>query len=642
MLQPAHNNDPDRRADTDYLPARMLNEFAYCPRLFFLEHVEGLFAHNRYTTEGAARHKRVDKKSDTLPAGDGDADREPIHARSVTLSSDAYGVIAKLDLVETDGNMATPVDYKRGSPRKLDDGTLGAWDPERVQLCVQAMVLRENGYQCDEGILFFWTTRQRVRVPIDAELIALTTAAVEGARQLMDAGQMPPPLVDSPKCPQCSLVPICLPDETTACQTREAAGRAPGQQGLLFDMGPFYGGSLVESELKSPDQVADIRQLVTVRDERKPVYLNTQGYFVGKSGQVLQVKEKGKKVQEIRLKDVSQVNLMGSVQISTAAVQGLLQAEIPLLYFTMGGWFHGMTQSVGLKNIAWRREQFRRADDERFCLRLARQLVTGKILNQRTLLMRNHVEPPADTLRFLKAMAWESERADSLASLLGIEGSAARAYFQQFAGMIKVDRQTDEGPPAAEAPSSGAMDGPDATDVAAESSDKMPHAVDRQTEAGWRTFDFARRNRRPPRDPINALLSLGYSVLAKDLTVTCASVGLDPYMGYFHQLRCGRPALALDLMEPFRALIVDSAVLSAINQRMVTLGDFISAGEAVALTPSGRKAFFHAYEKRMDQLVTHPIFGYRVSYRRVLEIQVRLLARVLLGELHEYPVFTTR
>ena len=313
------------------------------------------------------------------------------------------------------------------------------------------------------------------------------------------------------------------------------------------------------------------------------------------------------------------MNLLGAVQISTAAVQTLLQAEIPLVYFSMGGWFYGITQPVGLKNIMWRREQFRAADDSAFCLRLAKHLVAGKIRNQRTMLMRNHIEPPKDSLRFLKAMVWEAERTNSLASLLGIEGMAARTYFESFSGMIKVS-----------ASRSTAMD-PDA-----EFEDDST-ASNQQFD-----FDFRIRNRRPPKDPVNALLSLGYSLLTKDVTLACAAVGLDPFLGYYHQPRFGRPALALDLMEPFRPLIVDSSVLSAINQRMVTLRHFRAAGDAVALTPEGRKSFFQAYEQRMDQLVTHPLFGYRVSYRRILEIQVRLLARVLLGEIRDYPVFVTR
>jgi CRISPR-associated protein Cas1 len=161
-------------------------------------------------------------------------------------------------------------------------------------------------------------------------------------------------------------------------------------------------------------------------------------------------------------------------------------------------------------------------------------------------------------------------------------------------------------------------------------------------EAAMFTFDFAGRNRRPPRDPVNALLSLAYSLLAKELTVACYAVGFDPMLGYYHQPRYGRPALALDLMGPFRPLVADSAVLSAINTRMVTASDFVQAGPAVALSPSGRKGFFRAFELRMDTLVTHPLFDYRVSYRRLLEIQSRLLARVIEGELTEYPVFVTR
>ena len=155
-------------------------------------------------------------------------------------------------------------------------------------------------------------------------------------------------------------------------------------------------------------------------------------------------------------------------------------------------------------------------------------------------------------------------------------------------------------------------------------------------------FDLAGRNRRPPRDPVNALLSLAYAFLARDLTVVCHAIGFDQFIGYYHQPRFGRPALALDLMEGFRPLIADSAVLSAINTRMVAPDDFIKVGQAVSLTPNGRKGLIRAYEQRIDTLVTHPLFGYRVSYRRVLEIQARLLARYVSGELPTYQGLETR
>lgn len=603
ILPTDSSRQPD--SDGDYLPARMLNEFTYCPRLFFLEHVEGLFADNADTIEGSLQHRRVDARTDTLAHGKQMSEDDAVHARSVTLASDHHGVLAKLDLVETQGDQATPVDYKRGRPRVLEDGTLGAWNPERVQLCVQALVLRANGYRCDEGLLFFWETRQRVRIPIDDGLVALTEQMIADARQTAEAGILPPPLVDSPKCPRCSLVGICLPDETNACRTADGRSAQP----LLFDIGPVLDARPAP---EPTDPAAPTRRLIAARDDRRPLYLNTQGMMVGKAGEVLQMRDEGRLVQEVRIRDVNQVNLMGSIQCSTQAIQTLLAADVPLVYYSQSGWFYGITQAVGLKNIMWRREQFRAADRPSFCLALTRQLVAAKIRNCRTLLMRNHIEPPPDAIRLLKALQWEANRCGSLGSMLGIEGTAARVYFEHFAGMLKAPDHVS------------------------------PEAAEQDPDRPLRKFDLRGRNRRPPRDPVNALLSLAYSLLAKDLTVACTAVGLDPFLGFYHQPRFGRPALALDLMEPFRPLIADSAVLSAINTRMVTIDDFQQAGDAVSLTVGGRKAFFRAYEQRMDQMVTHPHFGYRVSYRRVLEIQVRLLARYLMGEITTYPPFLTR
>jgi len=155
-------------------------------------------------------------------------------------------------------------------------------------------------------------------------------------------------------------------------------------------------------------------------------------------------------------------------------------------------------------------------------------------------------------------------------------------------------------------------------------------------------FDFSGRNRRPPRDPVNALLSFCYALLTKDLVNAVTTVGLEPLVGFLHQPRFGRPALALDLMEEFRPLIADSVVLSLINGGIVKPREFIITSAGVAMKDAARKKTIQAYERRIDQLVTHPIFGYRISYRRVLEVQARLLGRVILGEIAEYPAFRTR
>ncbi len=591
----------------DYLPARMLNEFVYCPRLFYYEYVEGIFQHNQETVEGAIRHTKVDSgKGELASAEELAAGGETIHSRSVQLASEKHGLIAKMDLVEADGETVTPVDYKRGSPREnRETGEIEAWDADRVQLAVQGLVLRENGYRCDEGVLYYVTTKQRVRIAIDEALVQETLTALADARRVAAGRVIPPPLEDSPKCPRCSLVGICLPDETNACRTLVA--REPARQLTLFEVdSPAAAVSLPLLRGPTGDEV--VRRLVPARDELKPLYLNTQGLYVGKTSNVLKIKEKDKVVQEVRVNDICQLNLFGSIQLSTQAIQMLCENEIPIGYFSMGGWFYGLTQGLGIKNIFLRREQFRLADVPAVALRLARSLVAGKIRNQRTMLQRNHVEPPARSLALMKCLIEDAERAELMEELLGIEGYAARIYFENFAGMIK--QGEDEGA--------------------------------KSRENADFSFDFVNRNRRPPRDPVNALLSLAYSLLAKDLHIVCHAVGLDPYLGFYHQPRFGRASLALDLMEPFRPLIADSAVLSAINTRMVSSSDFVRAGNSVALTASGRKGFFRAYEQRMDSLITHPLFNYRVNYRRILEIQVRLLARVLTGELSTYPVFVTR
>jgi len=576
----------------EYLPARMLNEFVYCPRLFFYEWVEGVFAHSADTIDGALRHEKIGGKAEALPPADSVS--EKIHARSVELSSDAHKLIARIDVVESDGTRATPVEYKRGSPRDGEDGP-EAWPADRAQLCVQALVLRDNGYTCDEGVLYYHTTRQRVRVAIDAALVSETLAAVAAARAVAVSGRIPAPLDDSPKCPRCSLVSICLPDETTAAMHLAEANESP--QLSLFseasaDVGPVP---------LAVNRRVEVRRLVPARDDLRPLYVSGHSLYVGKSGEVLQIRDKSKLVQEARMGEISQINLFGNVQITAPALQGLCWAEKPVAHFSYGGWFYGITQGLGLKNVFLRRDQFRRADDPAFCLHVARALVATKIRNQRTLLQRNHVEPPALTLQRLRRCVEQARQAASLDELLGIEGNAARLYFESFDGMLKLDEN-----------------------------EAVP------------SFSFENRTRRPPRDPVNAMLSFAYSLLSKDLTIVCHSVGFDPFIGFYHQPRFGRAALALDLMEGFRPLIADSAVLTAINTRMVTAADFVRAGNAVALTPSGRKSFIQAYEQRIDTSVTHPLFGYKVSYRRVLEIQTRLLARVVTGELQNYPGFETR
>jgi CRISPR-associated protein Cas1 len=294
------------------------------------------------------------------------------------------------------------------------------------------------------------------------------------------------------------------------------------------------------------------------------------------------------------------VSLFGNVQLSAQALRELSAREIVVLHLSYGGWLNAVTTPPPHKNIELRRRQFEAAADAGTCLRIARALISGKVRNCRTLLRRNARDLPGTTLRELARSRRDVESAESLTSLLGIEGNAAREYFAVFGRMFKAP------------------------------------------EGGLSAFDFQTRNRRPPKDPVNAVLSFVYAMLTKDLVSTLVGVGFDPYLGFYHQPRYGRPALALDLMEEFRPLIGDSVVIGMINNGEIRPEDFITRAGACALTPNGRKRVLEAYERRMDGLVTHPIFNYTLSYRRVLEVQCRLLGRFLLGEIDAYPPFCTR
>lgn len=563
----------------DQIPARMVNEYAYCPRLYYLEYVQQEWAHSADTLDGRFVHRRVDREQGQVPAAEDLTNQVKLHSRSVLVGSDALGAVARVDLIETDEGRVVPVDYKRGAAPDLPEG---AWEPERVQVCLQGLLLREHGYECDYGVLYFAASQARVTVEFTNELVARTLELLSGARGAAAGGEIPPPLVNSPKCPRCSLVGICLPDETNLLRATTADSEVP----------------LVQI---SPRATSAPRRLVAARDDRLAVYVQGQGFSVGLKGEVLEVREKGKVVNEARLLETAQLSLFGNVQLSAQALRELAAREITVLHLSYGGWLTAVTTPPPHKNIELRRRQFQMAGEKDFCLQLARAFVAGKIRNARTLLRRNARELPEGALRQLAEARRRAERARALEQLLGIEGTAAREYFSHFARMFK--------PAAGEtAPS----------------------------------FEFNARNRRPPRDPVNALLSFLYAMLTKDLVVTLVGVGFDPYLGFYHQPKYGRPALALDLMEEFRPLVADSVAVGLINNGEVRPTDFITRAGAVALTDSGRRRVLEAYERRLDTLVIHPRFGYAISYRRIFEVQARLLARFLTGEITFYPPFCTR
>ena len=552
----------------------MVNEWVYCPRLAYLEWVEGEWADSGDTEQGRRAHARVDKPGPPLASPEAlEETEDEFKTRQVTLSSERLGVICKMDLLEAKDGLVVPIDYKKG---KRPHVAAGAYEPERVQVCAQGLVLEDNGYRVEEGVLWFAGSRERVKVVFDEDLRARTLDAISGLRRAAAERRRPPPLENSPKCVRCSLAGICLPDEVSFFRT----GQTP-------------------------------RPLNPSADPALPLYVQTPGGRVTRRGETLVVETPAESSDDppdkikVPLIDVSQLVLWGPVSVTTPALHELMRRDIPVTWHSTGGWFLGHTTGLGSGHVELREAQWRASFDEAFCLRFARALVAAKIANQRTMLRRNwkdetRAAEKEASLERLRRLQRRAPHAADTGESLGREGEAAAIYFRCFEAMI--------------APA----------------------------KAAFPAFAFGKRNRRPPSDPVNALLSFAYALLTKTWAVTLSAVGFDVMRGFYHRPRHGRPALALDMMEPFRPILADSCVLTAINNGEVAADGFVVSGGGCALKPAARRAFIAAYERRLDQETTHPLFGYRVSLRRLLEVQARLLARHLQGEIDEYPHYVPR
>ncbi|MGB5099163.1 MAG: CRISPR-associated endonuclease Cas1 [Methanothrix sp.] len=535
--------------------------------------MDGEFADNEDTVDGRFTHRRVDAKEDTIP--EDEIETETVHARSLFLTGPKVGITCRIDLLEGDGERVTPVDYKRGRAPNIPEG---AYEPDRVQLCAQGLVLRENDFKCDGGVVYFVRSKKRIPVDFDKALIRRTNDLLSDLRKIAEKREIPPPLEDSPKCNRCSLAGICLPDEVNFLI--ESGAKEAGERGFL----------------------GKIRKLLPARDDTVPVYVVGHGNTVRKKGDLLEIWSrddatagKESRVREVRLREISQLNLFGGVDVSMPALVELMQRGIPVLHFTRGGWFQGLSTGHTHKNVQLRMRQFAWAEDRKKSLSIARALVYGKIRNCRTQIRRNdaNAKPPENALDRLEKLSKDARNASGIDKLLGIEGAAAEVYFGRLGDMLKSDHG----------------------------------------------FSFQNRNRRPPKDPVNAVLSYLYAVLAKDMFVSLLAVGFDPYLGFYHQPRYGRPALALDMMEEFRPVIADATAITLFNKGELSDKDFINIGIGVSLTTKGKKKVIAGYERRMEAEITHPLFGYSVSYRMILEVQARLLSRTISGEIKEYPAF---
>lgn len=502
--------------DESLWPARNVAEYAYCPRLFYYMQVEGIFVPSSDTERGVAVHRRVNRPSAAPLDEEGvdDTDR-PRAVRSLALTSNAHGLTATLDLAEISGRVAIPVEYRKGRPKRL--ATSAPSDKSGKS--------EGSGLERAEP----WPT-DRVQVGLQAILLeeagyAVTEAVIYYAEEKLrlkiavDAALKAEALATLAAAKACAAGPRPLP-----LVSDPRCVRCSLQPVCLPD-------EINQQRVASPADGLAPRKIWPPRDEGIHVVAQQNGDKVGIHGMTLRVTDSaGATVKTFPLANVESLSLLGFVQITTQAVHALADRGIPVAFLSAAGRLVAMVDPLDSVSAEIRRAQVRSLDRPEACLELARALVGAKITNQRTLLLRNHPSLPDCVAADLAREAELARVAESLESVRGHEGQAAAIYFERFSAMFK-----------------GAL----ASEFAAHG-----------------------RQRRPPPDPINACLSLGYTMLTHECVAALRLARLEPSIGGFHVSRPGRPAFALDLMEPFRPLIADSVAVAAFNRGELTEGHF--------------------------------------------------------------------
>ena len=342
------------------------------------------------------------------------------------------------------------------------------------------------------------------------------------------------------------------------------------------------------------------------------LYLTEQYNYVKLDGESLRIQGKNTQpghVVRIPLNKIEQIVVLGDITLSTGAIQALLERRIAVHYLSIYGKSYGALLADWGKNSGVRLAQYRCWGDSERSFAIAKQCIAGKLINMRTITLRyarnrddgsaisaatDEIQQSLRQLARLRAPSDTSDRMHGLGPLLGIEGNASAAYYRVFGAFLKGD------------------------------------------------WEFAGRVKRPPTDPVNALLSFGYSLLTNQVVSLIHAVGLDPGLGVLHQPGFGKPALALDLMEGFRPIVVDSVVITLLNTGQIKTNDFREELGAYRLKDEARRTFIEKIENRMNETVQHPLFKQPISYRRCIEVQIRLFAKHIQGEIDYYPPFTVR
>ncbi len=484
---------------------------------------------------------------------------------SYGFESEIYSLLGKVDCIRRRSGEIIPYEHKRGKSARSAEGKPEAWASDRLQIIAYALLVEEQtGKQIMEGRVRYHADNATVRVAIDDPARDFFAKYLTRARRLQTSVERPPVTENERLCVKCSLAPICLPEEARLAEKLMVADDLPDENKPL--------------------------QLFPAIDDRQTLHILTNGAKVGRKGDRLEIwSPETEEKQVYPVQEIGQVVLHGFSQITTQALRLCADRNLGVHWISYGGRYMG-TWTSGQGSVQRRIRQYQALTNKEFCLGLSKRLVEAKVRSQLSFLLRasresgREIEDVKISIENIRKLLSPLSRAGSIDSLRGFEGSVGASYFKA-----------------------------------------LPHLV---SEDAGEAMKPDGRNRRPPKDRCNALLSYGYSLLLKDITNAILVVGLDPSLGFYHTPRSQAHPLALDLMEMFRVTLVDLPVIASINRRQwVESEDFTIAGKQVWLSDSGRKKFIQIYERRKTEQWKHPVIGYSLSYSRHLELEVRLLEK---------------
>jgi CRISP-associated protein Cas1 len=514
-----------------------LNTWLFCPRLLYLEAVLGCKGSNVESEEGRWLHDKL-------------------ASEEVYLESADLGLCGKLDVYRSE---RIPIEYKRGKP--MPDGM--PWQGHKVQLCAMALLLETVEQRpVPMGYIWYYGTRQRLDVDVQNDTLRDETRhAMAQVKALLGSSRLPPPLTNRKACLGCNQYRNCLPDELTGTT-------AP-----------------VES-----------RTIIAPHVEGQPLYIDKAGCKLAvKEGSLVISHFDTPDKQTVGLNRLNQIVIQQAVHCSSSFLQACTERDIPVCFLDYAGKWKGSLTGQTTRNVQIRLSQYEQCQNASIQLRLSQTLVSAKLTNQRVWLRRHLGKDNDQTVALTRALK-SVPSAQSTQQLMGIEGEAARQFYEGFNLML----------------------GDNALLV------------------------WMGRHKHPSPDPINSLLSFGYSMLMQQALTGCQLTGLDPYLGFYHSLKHGKPALALDLMEIYRTPVVDSVVMGFIKRGQCGPDDFDVEGSRCVMKEPVRKAFVKAFFERLREPVKHPVFGYECTYQRAIHVEARLLSYALLSGLELWRPFQWR